>query len=246
MAAVKKKAKSASSRSKKKVAKKKATKKTAKKATKKAAKKKTAKKKAAKKKTTKKKAAKATKKKAAKKKVAKKKAKKSTKKKVAKRKAAAKKTATKKTASKKTAKKKAQPKSKPVNLPSRAAAPAAKPLTKTKIAAFRETLAAKQKEIQDLYSHDIREGLRTRDDGAEDVVDRANQAYNRELNFALSDGERELLILIEEAQQRLDDSNFGVCMNCGTRIAELRLEAVPWAKYCIDCQEKQERGLLAD
>ncbi|MEM6705459.1 MAG: TraR/DksA family transcriptional regulator [Acidobacteriota bacterium] len=154
--------------------------------------------------------------------------------------------AAKKVTKKKVATKKAVSKPKPVNLPSRAAAPVAKPLTKAKIDGFRETLLAKQKEIQDLYSQDIREGLRARNDGAEDVVDRANKAYNRELNFALSDGERELLILIEEALQRLDDGTFGICLNCGTQIAEERLQAVPWAKYCIDCQELLERGLLAE
>ncbi len=219
--------------------------------------KKVAKKKAAKKKAPAKKPAKKApvKKATAKKKVAKK---------AATEKAPAKKAATKKRATKKGAGKKASsivppkvtpkvkpvikkgPRKRPVKVPSRPVVPAAKPLTKTQKNAFRVTLDTKQKEIHALYNDDVRKGLKTTNDGAEDVVDRANQAYNRELNFALSDGERDLLLLIEEAQLRLETPQFGICLNCQRQIAELRLEAVPWAKYCIDCQEMQERGLLTE
>ncbi len=231
MAAAKKKTtkkKAARKGVKKKVTKKKATKAAAKKAPstkKKVAKKKVAKKKVAKKKVAKKKAA-------AKKKVAKKKAA------PAKKKATAKKAAKKKVAKKKT--------KAPLRVPARATPPAAKPLTKKQRNAFRRTLEEQREKLDDLYSHDIKEGLRTSSDGAEDVVDRANQAYSRELNFALSDAEREQLVLIEEALERLETPQFGVCLNCASQIPELRLEFVPWAKYCIDCQEMQERGLLND
>ena len=49
-------------------------------------------------------------------------------------------------------------------------------------------------EIYDLYEHDLREGQRASDQGSEDIVDRANSAYNREFMFSLSGAERETLI----------------------------------------------------
>ena len=42
----------------------------------------------------------------------------------------------------------------------------------------------------------------------------------------------------------MDDGEYGVCVNCGQEVQPKRLEAVPWARYCITCQDLQERGLL--
>ena len=83
-------------------------------------------------------------------------------------------------------------------------------------------------------------------DGPEDIVDRANNAYNRELMFSLSDAERQTLLQIENALTRMEDGGYGRCANCGQQINILRLEAVPWARFCIDCQELAEKGLLEE
>ena len=111
---------------------------------------------------------------------------------------------------------------------------------------FRELLAEQRREIMDLYEHDLREGQRAVDEGSEDVVDRANRAYNSELMLALSGTERDTLFQIEEAIERLDDGGFGACTHCASEIPEARLKAVPWARYCIDCQELEEKGLLQE
>lgn len=110
----------------------------------------------------------------------------------------------------------------------------------------REQLLTQRQEILDLYEHDLREGQRASDEGSEDIVDRANSAYNREFMFSLSGTERETLFQIEEALQRLDDGGYGTCSNCSEEIPLARVKAVPWAKYCISCQELDERGLLAE
>ena len=44
----------------------------------------------------------------------------------------------------------------------------------------------------------------------------------------------------------MDDSGYGKCIRCGQAVPEKRLEAVPWARHCVSCQEMQERGLLVD
>jgi len=110
--------------------------------------------------------------------------------------------------------------------------------------ALRESLVVKQQEMMDLYEHDIRVGQESTDDNSDDFADRANNSYNRETMFALSNTEREMLIRIDEAFQRLDKGSYGACDFCSNAIGLERLKAVPWARYCIECQELEEKGLL--
>jgi DnaK suppressor protein len=110
---------------------------------------------------------------------------------------------------------------------------------------FIEALNKKQQQLLDSFERDKAAGNALPDDGIQDLADKAASAYSKELNFSLSDGERNLLMLIEEAFNRIREGNFGTCTNCGNQIGEKRLSAVPWTPYCIDCQELQEKGLLA-
>ena len=118
------------------------------------------------------------------------------------------------------------------------------PLKKPDIVALRDSLEVKRRELLDLYEHDVRVGQESNDESADDSVDRANNSFNRELMFTLSDTERQMLILVEEAFQRLDKDEYGVCTYCGEPIGLPRLKAVPWARFCIKCQESEERGVL--
>jgi DnaK suppressor protein len=117
-------------------------------------------------------------------------------------------------------------------------------LSKKQIASLRERLEEEKQRIHDLYESDLKAGQQNSDFGTEDLVDQANAAWNREFNFALSDGERKQLILIEGALQRLDEGTYGYCLHSGEPIALPRLEAVPWARYTVDVQEKIEKGLI--
>jgi DnaK suppressor protein len=112
--------------------------------------------------------------------------------------------------------------------------------------ALRERLEKQRQEILDMYKHDVRAGQESADDGTEDIVDRANNAYNRELMFSLSDSERQMVLQIEAALARMDAGTYGRCASCGNAIASRRLEAVPYARFCIDCQELAEKGLLEE
>jgi DnaK suppressor protein len=112
--------------------------------------------------------------------------------------------------------------------------------------ALRQRLLQQKQEILSMYKQDLRAGQESADDGTDDIVDRANNSYNRELMFSLSDGERQLLLQVEDALRRIDDGAYGRCSNCGRTIATQRLEAVPWARFCIDCQELAEKGMLSE
>ncbi|MGB5174460.1 MAG: TraR/DksA family transcriptional regulator [Thermoanaerobaculia bacterium] len=111
---------------------------------------------------------------------------------------------------------------------------------------FRRKLVDHQKEILNLYQRDLKVGQEASDDGTEDIVDRANNSYNREFMFALSDTERQMLLEIEDALERLDEGGYGTCLNCSDDIPKIRLRAVPWARYCIDCQEQAEQGVILE
>lgn len=121
------------------------------------------------------------------------------------------------------------------------------PKAKLKTSPFQEyedALRKKQSELHASYQRDKAAGNSQPDDGIQDLADKAASAYEKELNFSLSDGERTLLMQIDEAFVRIKAGTYGVCSNCGQVIGEKRLQAVPWTQFCIDCQELQEKGLL--
>ena len=109
---------------------------------------------------------------------------------------------------------------------------------------LRRNLEEKRRELLSLYEHDVRVGQESTDDNADDFADRANNSYNRELMFTLSDGEREMLIDIEGAFARLASGDYGRCVHCDAAIGLERLKAVPWTDHCIACQEQEEQGTL--
>jgi DnaK suppressor protein len=100
-----------------------------------------------------------------------------------------------------------------------------------------------RREILHLYRHDLDVGLDAFRDG-DDEIDRANFDSDRDLALSLSDNERETLLQIEEALRRIARGDFGSCTSCSKPIGDQRLDAIPWARYCIDCQELEEKGLL--
>jgi DnaK suppressor protein len=126
----------------------------------------------------------------------------------------------------------------------KASTAAAPDLTQESFDALQARLLEQRQEIVNMYNQDIRAGQESADEPTEDIVDRANNSYNRELMFSISDSERQLLLQIEDAINRMNAGTYGRCTNCGNTIHPLRLEAVPWARFCIDCQELAEKGLL--
>ncbi len=114
------------------------------------------------------------------------------------------------------------------------------------LAQIKQHLESERTRILDLYNQDLKEGKRTSNQGAEDLVDQANKAYNRELMLSISTTEREQIKLIDEALERIEDGTYGLCLHSGEKIGLPRLEAVPWAKYTIEVQEKVEKGLIEE
>ena len=113
-----------------------------------------------------------------------------------------------------------------------------------KLKLFREKLILKKEEILVAYNKNKTYGKEADEDGAQDIADKAANSYTKEFLFSLSNNERDMLQLVDEALIRIEGRRYGVCVVCDDEMDKKRLEAVPWAKRCISCQEKQEQGLL--
>ncbi len=77
-----------------------------------------------------------------------------------------------------------------------------------------------------------------------DPVDLAVRNYSKNVMLAVSENDSRQVILINEALTRIADEEYGTCQNCEKPINPKRLDAVPWARYCLNCQELVEQGLL--
>lgn len=79
-----------------------------------------------------------------------------------------------------------------------------------------------------------------------DPVDLAVRNYSKNVMLAVSENESRQLTLVDEALLRVEDDEYGECQNCEQDINPKRLAAIPWARYCLSCQELVEKGLLDD
>jgi DnaK suppressor protein len=70
----------------------------------------------------------------------------------------------------------------------------------------------------------------------------ASQVFEQQRDLALRDRAAQQLGLVNAALGRLADGTFGACLRCGQPIATGRLEALPWAAYCISCQGEIDKG----
>lgn len=114
-------------------------------------------------------------------------------------------------------------------------------MSKTQLKSFRETLETKR--------HELMAGGSDRDEimieNAAEEFDRLQQQLNREVAIRNLDRESKLLKEVRAAIARLDKGTFGICLRCEEEIPEKRLKAVPWAAYCVSCQETIERQRAA-
>ena len=74
------------------------------------------------------------------------------------------------------------------------------------------------------------------------LADSATATLNREIDSTLEENSGHVLVGIDEALDRIENGTFGTCARCGKQIAEDRLEALPYATRCIDCQRLAERA----
>ena len=72
------------------------------------------------------------------------------------------------------------------------------------------------------------------------MADQGTDSFEREKAFLLASKSGRLIYHIDEALRRIQDKTYGKCQECGQEISQARLEAVPHARLCIACKEKEE------
>ena len=113
-------------------------------------------------------------------------------------------------------------------------------MRKDKITYFKKRLSEKHRQLLDEVGKTALYGKDQEDDSIKDLGDQANMAYTREFFFELGNGDRRLLRDVVSALQKIDEGSFGTCERCGEAISDKRLEALPFARYCIACQRTVE------
>jgi DnaK suppressor protein len=119
-------------------------------------------------------------------------------------------------------------------------------MDKKKLEQFKRQLEERQQDLRKIVARNEQDGRDADVGTAQDIADRAANSYTKEFLFHQSNSERQTLQMVESALSRLREGVFGECINCGNEINTKRLEAVPWTRYCIACQEKLEKGLLEE
>ena len=117
-------------------------------------------------------------------------------------------------------------------------------MEKKKLEAFKKKLEARQQDLRRTVSRTQQDGRSADEDTAQDIADKAASSYNKEFLFHQSNADRQLLQMVDGALARIREGSFGECISCGKEINPKRLEAVPWTRHCIECQEKLEKGIL--
>jgi len=119
---------------------------------------------------------------------------------------------------------------------------------------FREKLLVKRREIIGDVNEIEGETLKkSRLDASGDLssmpihmADLGTDNYEQEFAIGLMDSERKLLNEIDDALRRIDKGNYGVCEGTGKPIAKARLEAKPWARYCVEYARMVEEGIVPE
>jgi DnaK suppressor protein len=75
-----------------------------------------------------------------------------------------------------------------------------------------------------------------------DPADQAAAEYERQSLVHKGSTARQMIKTLTQALERIREGNFGECADCGGDIEPKRLEAIPWARYCVKCQEAREHG----
>jgi DnaK suppressor protein len=96
------------------------------------------------------------------------------------------------------------------------------------------------REIENHLGPQLHPDVRNRIDSALDSGDMATLDLGAGVDNALLEMRYKTYKEIAEAFRRLENGTYGICASCGTEIPTKRLEAIPSALYCRDCQERQE------
>jgi DnaK suppressor protein len=113
-------------------------------------------------------------------------------------------------------------------------------LSGKKLQQFKETLEADIAQMEHVLANAEQE-MRANSARQADAADQAAAEYERQTLAHKTDIARQTIRRLTDALKRIPQGNFGECAQCGGEIEPKRLEAIPWARYCLRCQEAREQ-----
>jgi|SRR3989339_231392 len=113
-------------------------------------------------------------------------------------------------------------------------------MNKKEIEKFKKILMEKRDDLMNIVRAQKRSDMLDVEIG--DEIDSASQTVEKEMLFEVTDNEKLMLDSIEAALRRIEKGSFGLCESCRKSISEARMKALPWVRYCIDCQSKAEKS----
>lgn len=118
-------------------------------------------------------------------------------------------------------------------------------MTATQKKLYKSLLLNKLKELNSQIAEKRETGLKEFEELEADIYDVCSQSYSKEQIYSLCERDLRLLEMVKKALIKVEGKNFGLCEECQQPINEKRLKAVPWVRYCLECQNKMEEEVAA-
>lgn len=115
---------------------------------------------------------------------------------------------------------------------------------KSEMEQFRELLLRKRSRLSGDLNLMHGEALRATDDdvSTDHMADYGSDRYEQDFTLGLIENEEEIVRHIDEALDRIESGEYGICVQCGNEIGVPRLQAIPHVRFCIECQRSSEAG----
>lgn len=107
---------------------------------------------------------------------------------------------------------------------------------------FYDMLREKRDQLIDQIQHLSESSLASTRQAGEELADVGSDDFMREVELALASEEERQFVLVQEAIERLHEGTYGQCIDCEEAIGDGRLEAIPYAKLCVDCKTRREEN----
>ena len=122
-------------------------------------------------------------------------------------------------------------------------------LNKKELLEYKKVITKRKNEILDAIERISEDTLKkSQKDASGDIsgytfhmADVATDNYDREFSLGLASNDRQSLYELDDALKRIEEGTFGVCEECKTVLTKARLKALPYARLCLNCQQKREK-----
>lgn len=121
------------------------------------------------------------------------------------------------------------------------------PFTREQLEAFRAALIERRTKLRErmerLSGHAAEDNPSERGEISSlpmHLADLGTETYEQQSDLGFAERDRDAIVAIDRALERIDQGTYGVCEDCGRPISKERLQALPFAALCLECQAKQE------